>query len=182
MRNAASLRVLVVTALLLVAAIAQGSLISRLNWPGPGEPQFTALAVLAVALTAGARAGALAGFGVGLVLDLLPPATHATGQWAFVLCLLGYLIGLLAADVADLTLLGGALAAVGAALAPLLFTLFGQVLGDPRADVLGALERLPAVALSTLLLSVALLPVLRRRRRQRVTVEIPAVRVPLGIR
>lgn len=175
-------RTIVLALLLFVVALAQGSVIARMSWPGPGEPQLAALAVLTVALRAGARAGAIAGFGVGLLLDLLPPATHATGQWAFALCLLGYLIGLLASDVAGSTLLAGAFAAVGAALAPLTFTLLGQVLGDPHAGVLDALQRLPAVALSTLLLTLLFLPLLRRRRERPIAVEVLAARAPLVLR
>jgi rod shape-determining protein MreD len=74
-----ALRPAVLAAVLLLAALVQDSVVVRLSWPGPGEPQLPALAVLGVALTAGPRAGMVAGFGTGLVLDLLPPATHALG-------------------------------------------------------------------------------------------------------
>lgn len=173
-----------VSALLLLAALLQGSLVARLPWPGPGEPQLAALAVLAVALAAGARAGAIAGFGTGLALDLLPPATHATGQWAFVLCLLGYLVGLLAVDVADSVLLAVAVASVSAALAPLFFTLLGQLLGDPRAGVLTALVHLPGTALWTLVVAFLVLPPLRRRRARVDTMAVDPVAylAPVGVR
>ncbi|MBA3744152.1 rod shape-determining protein MreD [Sporichthya sp.] len=179
-----ALRVTGATGLLLLAAFAQGSIVARLPWFGPGEPQVAALAVLGVALTAGARAGAVAGFGTGLLLDLLPPADHATGQWAFVLCLLGYLIGMLAADVVDSRLLGAALAALGAALAPIAFTVLGLVLGDPRADLLGAGQRLPSVALWTLAAALFSLPALYRRRRVEspVVIEAVSLRVPTAVR
>jgi rod shape-determining protein MreD len=157
-----------VATLLLAAAVSQGVLVTRLPWPGPGEPQLPALAVLAVALSAGPRPGAVAGFATGLTVDLLPPATHAVGQWAFVLCLLGYLVGMVAQDAADSVLLAVALGAVGAALAPLLFTGLGVTLGDPRAHPLGALERLPSVALWTLVLAVFVLGPVRWRRADRV--------------
>jgi rod shape-determining protein MreD len=171
--------------LLLLAAVLQGSLVARLPWPGPGEPQLAALAVLAIAMSAGALTGAVAGFGTGLLLDLLPPAAHATGQWAFVLCVLGYAIGLLAQDAADAVLLAVPLASVGAALAPLGFTLFGLVLRDPRADLLTALEGLPATALWTLVVAAPLLAPPRWWRRRRAgapAVDPVAVRTPVGIR
>jgi rod shape-determining protein MreD len=179
-----ALRAAGVSALLLLAALTQGSLVARLPWPGPGEPQLAALAVLAVALAAGARAGAVCGFGAGLLLDLLPPATHAVGQWAFVLCLLGYVVGLLAADVVDSAVLAVAIAAVGAALAPLAFTGLGLVLGDPRADLVGALERLPSVALGTLALAALALPVhwWRRRGEAPVMVDPNFRRMPMAVR
>ncbi|GAA0634188.1 hypothetical protein GCM10009547_42750 [Sporichthya brevicatena] len=166
----------------LLVALTQVSLIARLEWPGAGQPQLAALAVLAVALRGGPRAGGVAGFGVGLVLDLLPPADHPVGQWAFVLCLLGAVVGFLAADVAESTLLSIAVGGVAAALAPLLFTLVGQLLGDPRAGVLHALATLPSVALSTLLLAVVVLPLSRRRRPAPIPAEMPLARVPLGVR
>lgn len=177
-------RAVALGALLLVIAVAQGAVLARLPWLGPGEPQVAALAVLTVALTAGARAGAVCGFGTGLLLDVLPPATHATGQWAFVLCLLGYLIGLLAADTVDSMLLPVALAAVGAALAPIAFTVLGLVLGDPRADLLAALQRLPSVALWTLVLPAFAVPVRwwRRRADPPLRVDAMAARVPLAVR
>lgn len=178
------LRVLGVTGLLLLVALAQGSVVARLTWFDPGEPQMAALAVLGVALMAGARAGAVAGFGTGLLLDVLPPADHATGQWAFVLCLLGYLVGLLAADAVDSKLLATALAAVGASLAPLVFTVLGLVLGDSRADLLGALERLPSVALWTGTAALLTLPLRYRRRRVEppVLIEATSSRVPMVVR
>ncbi|HUR74650.1 MAG TPA: rod shape-determining protein MreD [Sporichthya sp.] len=170
-------------ALLAPAALVQGSIVPRLPWPGPGEPQLAALAVLAVALVAGARAGAVCGFGTGLLLDLLPPATHALGQWAFVLCLLGYLVGRLAADVVDSALIVVAIATVGAALAPLVFHAVGLTLGDPRADPVGALERLPSVALWTLMLAVLALPVWRRHRAEPpILLEATTLRGPLAVR
>lgn len=178
-----TLRVSAVAALLVLTALVQGAVIARLPWPGSGEPQLAALAVIAVALAAGPRVGAVSGFGIGLLLDLLPPASHALGQWAFVLCLLGHLLGTLADDVAHSARLRIPVAAVAAALAPVAFTLLGRLLADPRADLLGAVQRLPAVALWTLLLAVPLL-VLRRRRRQgnAYVIEPVAPRVPLAVR
>lgn len=177
-------RAVAVAVLLLLAALAQGSVLARLPWPGPGEPQLAALAVLGVALTAGARTGAVAGFGTGLLLDLLPPATHATGQWAFVLCLLGYLAGTLGATIADSLLLPVVVAVLGAALAPVLFTLLGLGLGDPRADLLVAAQRLPAVALWTFVVALLALPVrlLRRRPEAPVRIEAALPRIALAVR
>jgi rod shape-determining protein MreD len=173
-----------VAALLLLAALVQGAVVARLPWPGSGEPQLAALAMTAVALVAGPRVGAVTGFSAGLLLDLLPPASHALGQWAFVLCLLGYLLGMLAGAVAHSARLMIPVAAVAAALAPLAFTLFGQLLADPRADLPGAAQRLPAAALWTLLLAVPLLAPLRRRRGHgnAYVIEPVAPRVPLAVR
>jgi rod shape-determining protein MreD len=125
----------------------------------------------------------VAGFGTGLLLDVLPPATHALGQWAFVFCLLGHLVGMLARAAADSVWLAVALGAVGSALAPLLFTLVGLALGDPRAHLLGALEHLPSVALWTLVVAVFVLgPAQRGRRDRAVPVDALPVLAPVGAR
>lgn len=164
------LRASAVATLLVLTALLQGAVVERLPWPGQGEPQLVALGVAAVALAAGPRVGAVTGFSTGLLLDLLPPASHALGQWAFVLCLLGYLLGTLADDVAHSARLMVPVAAVAAALAPFAFTLLGQLLADPRADLLGAVQRLPGVALWTLLLSGLILG------------PLAAPRIPLAVR
>lgn len=165
-----TLRAPAVAALLVLTALVQGAVVARLPWPGSGEPQLPALAVVAVALATGPRIGAMTGFATGLLLDLLPPASHAVGQWAFVLCLLGYLLGMLADDVRHSARLMIPVAAVAAALGPLAFTLLGQLLADPRADLLGAVARLPAVALWTLLLAVPL------------AVPLAGPRIPMAVR
>lgn len=151
-----------VAVLALLAALLQGSLVARLPWPGPGEPALAALVVVGVALAAGARAGAVCGFGSGVVLDLIPPADHALGQWAFVLCGLGYGAGLLARDARASRPLAVTIGALSAALAPLAFTVLGAVLGDPRADLGSATGRLPSVALGTLVLAAVVVPLVGR--------------------
>lgn len=160
-----ALRASAVAVLLVLTALLQGAVVARLPWPGSGEPQLAALGVVAVAMAAGPRVGAVTGFATGALLDVLPPASHALGQWAFVLCLLGYLLGRLAENVAHSPRLMIPVAAVAAALAPLAFTVLGQLLADPRADLLGAVARLPAVTVWTLLLAVPLLAVPHAARR-----------------
>lgn len=56
-------------------------------------PDLVLVVVLGVALAAGEYTGMLAGFGAGLAVDIMPPADHAIGTSAFVLCLLGYIAG-----------------------------------------------------------------------------------------
>jgi hypothetical protein len=83
---------------------------------------------------------------------------------------------MLAQGAADSAVLAVALGAVGAALAPLVFTVVGVVLGDPRANLLGAAEHLPSVALWTLVVAVfALGPVCRRAERAVSVDALPAL-------
>ena len=51
------------------------------------------LAVVGCALVRGAGAGAVIGFCAGLAVDVLPPSAHLVGQYALVLCLVGFMAG-----------------------------------------------------------------------------------------
>jgi len=56
-------------------------------------PSFPVLVVITLAIVEGPEAGAIAGFGAGLALDLLGSAP--VGVWALVLVVVGYVAGLL---------------------------------------------------------------------------------------
>lgn len=155
-------QVMAFAALALLAALVQGSVVARLPWPGAGAPHLAALAVVAIALAAGAYAGAVLGFGTGLLLDLVPPADHALGQWAFVLCLLGGLAGMLARDARASLPLGVLVGGVVAVLATPSFAALGEMLSDPRADLVGAGVHAPAAAMWTMLLAAVIVPAARR--------------------
>ena len=82
------------------------------------------------------QTGAVAGFCIGLVSDLAPPADHSAGRWALACAVAGYLAGVFISDNRDetdrLTRLG--LRTVSAFLAAAvgigLFTLTGAILGQ----------------------------------------------------
>lgn len=143
------------------AVLLQVTTVARIGWPGPADPDIVVLLVVGLALAAGPRAGALCGFGAGLLVDLAPPADHAAGQWALVLSLLGYGAGLLARDLRGRILGPVLLGGLAGLLAPLVFVVVGAVLGDPRADLLATLGRLPAAALWTLLFAPLVVPFVR---------------------
>ncbi|GAA0991452.1 MULTISPECIES: rod shape-determining protein MreD [Nocardiopsidaceae] len=89
MRSAATL------VMVAAAVLAQATIVNRLPFAwGPG-PDLVVAAVVAVALTTSPAAAAACGFGAGLAMDLLPPAEHAVGRYALVLCLAAYLVALL---------------------------------------------------------------------------------------
>lgn len=100
------------TVVLLVAIVLQLSVVARLNLPA-GRPDLVLTLIAVVALIEGPLFGAVLGFVVALVGDLL--STHVIGQTALVLCLVGYLVGQFA-DVAErsitvpLVAVGGAVA------------------------------------------------------------------------
>lgn len=81
---------------LLFAALAQVVLAPHMRVGGVA-PSFPLLVVITLALVNGADSGAVAGFVAGLVLDLL--GSGPIGAWAFVLTLVGYIAGLLEANI-----------------------------------------------------------------------------------
>jgi rod shape-determining protein MreD len=86
-------RILLSVPLIVVALVIQVSVLARLHLPG-AVPDLLLLTVLGLALIYGHVGGALIGFGAGLLADLAPPADHAAGRYALVLCVIGYLAGL----------------------------------------------------------------------------------------
>ncbi|MCW2547037.1 MAG: putative rod shape-determining protein MreD [Mycobacterium sp.] len=119
------------------AAIAMGVLLliavllQRILLPGlpHGPADLVTVLVACFALFAGPVTGCVAGFGAGLFADAL--SDHAFGRLAAVLCIVGYLCGLLA-DRRRLRLAWPAMAAACVATA-LLFALTGALVGDHRA-------------------------------------------------
>ncbi|MBP2706712.1 rod shape-determining protein MreD [Microbispora sp. RL4-1S] len=117
------LRNLTAGLLLLLALVLQVSLLNRLL--GSFAPDVVLLTVVALAATRGPAAGAVIGFCGGLAYDMLPPANHTLGQYALVMCALGYLAGR-AGERAPLVIV-----AVCAVIAPGLVEGIGALLGSP---------------------------------------------------
>ena len=120
--------------LLLVAALLQRILLPELP-DGPAD--LMTVLVACFAIFAGPVTGCVAGFGVGLFADAL--SDHAVGRLAAVLCILGYLCGLVA-DRRRLAL-AWPLMAVACVATPLLFALTGAFVGDHRASGTLLLDR-----------------------------------------
>lgn len=135
--------------LIVAAAVIQVSILTRLPLPG-GTADLVLLVLIGIALARGPQTGAVAGFGAGLVVDLMPPADHGVGQYAFVLCLAGYLLGMLGRRVVVDTTVGiMALTAITAAGVFLGFAAIGALTGDPRVTWAGVVRLLPSVVLYT---------------------------------
>ena len=75
---------------LALALLVQLTIVNGLALPGGGTPDLVLLCVVAIGMTGGSASGVVAGFGAGLALDLAPPASQLAGQYALVLCLIGY--------------------------------------------------------------------------------------------
>ncbi len=135
--------------LVVVAAVLQPTVVARLPLPGD-PPALVLLVVLAVALSEGPAAGAGTGFAAGALADLL--ADGALGRLALAATVAGYLVGLAAGDRS--ALLPFLAVAGGTALALVVYTAEGLLLGDPRVG----LAPLGRALISTVPWSVVLAP------------------------
>ncbi|MEU9609079.1 rod shape-determining protein MreD [Streptomyces sp. NPDC048057] len=147
-------RILLSTALVVVALVVQVSVLARLQLPG-AVPDLLLLTVLGLAFVYGHLAGAFIGFGAGLLADLAPPADHALGRYALVLCVIGYLAGLARPQDGKLRSATGPMAVVVAAAigSTLLYAGVGALVGDTAARHVGLGGLLFTAAVYDLLLA-----------------------------
>jgi rod shape-determining protein MreD len=152
-------RILLSVPLVVVALVIQVSVLARLHLPG-AVPDLLLLTVLGLAMVYGHVAGALIGFGAGLLADLAPPADHAAGRYALVLCVIGYLAGLAKPENGRLKSATGPMAVVVAAAigATLLYAGVGALVGDTAARHVGLGSLLFTASLYDLLLAPFVVP------------------------
>ncbi|CAM5352190.1 MULTISPECIES: rod shape-determining protein MreD [Streptomyces] len=152
-------RILLSSSLIVVALMIQVSVLARLHLPG-AVPDLLLLTVLGLALVYGHVGGALIGFGAGLLADLAPPADHAVGRYALVLCVIGYLAGLVKPESGQVRSATGPMAVVVAAAvgSTLLYAGVGALVGDTAARHVGLGGLLFSAALYDLLLAPFVVP------------------------
>lgn len=169
-------RILLSASLVIVALIVQVTVLARLQLPG-AVPDLLLLVVLGLALVYGHTAGALIGFFAGLLADIAPPADHAVGRYALVLCLIGYAAGLTKPDngqhrSATVPMLVVASAAISSTL---LYAGVGALVGDTAARQVGLAGLLVTATLYDLLLAPFTVPVImalaRRSEKDPLTAE-----------
>lgn len=160
-------RTLLSVTLVVVALVVQVTVLARLQLPG-AVPDLLLLVVVALALVYGHTGGALIGFGAGLLADLAPPADHAAGRYALVLCLIGYLAGLAKPDSGQLrTALGPMVVVVGAAVTTtLLYAGVGALVGDTAARHVGLTNLVVTSAIYDLLLAPFTVPLIMALARR----------------
>ncbi|MGH3310292.1 MAG: rod shape-determining protein MreD [Streptomyces sp.] len=154
-------RILLSTTLVIGALLVQVSVLARLQLPG-AVPDLLLLVVLGLAMVYGHTTGAVIGFAAGLVADLAPPAEHAVGRYALVLCVVGYIAGLTKPDTgqhrsATVPMLVVAIAAVSSTL---LYAGVGTLVGDAAAAQAALLPLLLTAALYDLLLAPFVVPLI----------------------
>ena len=148
-------RALLAAVLVVSAVLAQTTLIAPLHLPY-GWPDLVLVVVVAIALAGGATAGMAAGFGGGLLADLL--SDHPAGVLALLLCVVGFGCGLLPDGPrrripARLAVVAGAAVAAVLGYAGLL-----AILGSPRLDWRVIAAYLPGSAAYDVILALIVVP------------------------
>ena len=160
-------RILLSATLIVVALVVQVSVLARLQLPG-AVPDLVLLTVVALALAYGPVSGSLIGFSAGLLADLAPPADHAAGRYALVLCLIGYLVGLAKPENGRLSSATGPMAVVVVAAvgSTLLYAGVGALVGDTAARHVGLGFLLFTAAVYDLLLAPFTVPLIMALARR----------------
>ncbi|MFD4029304.1 rod shape-determining protein MreD [Streptomyces sp. NPDC058637] len=160
-------RTLLAVALVVVALVVQVSVLARLQLPG-ATPDLLLLVVLGLAFVYGPVSGALIGFGAGLLADLAPPADHAAGRYALVLCLIGYLAGLARPENGRLKSAFAPMSVVVAAAigSTLLYAGVGALVGDTAARHVGLGSLLFTAVVYDLLLAPFTVPLIMALARR----------------
>ncbi|WP_327409820.1 rod shape-determining protein MreD [Streptomyces sp. NBC_01281] len=160
-------RMLLSVTLVVVALVIQVSVLARLHLPG-AVPDLVLLTVIALAMVYGHVGGALIGFGAGLLSDVVPPADHAAGRYALVLCVIGYCVGLVKPENGRLKSATGPMAVVVVAAigSTLLYAGVGALVGDTAARHVGLTSLLFTAALYDLLLAPFVVPVVMALARR----------------
>ncbi|MEU5421656.1 rod shape-determining protein MreD [Streptomyces sp. NPDC001407] len=160
-------RILLSSALVVIALVVQVTVLARLHLPG-AVPDLMLLVVVGLTLVYGHTSGALIGFGAGLLADLAPPADHATGRYALVLCVIGYLVGLVKPESgrvrsATVPMLAVVAAAIGSTL---LYAGVGSLVGDTAARHVGLTGLVLTATLYDLLLAPFTVPLIMALARR----------------
>jgi rod shape-determining protein MreD len=158
-------RAVLIVVLVLLACVIDAVLFDPINLPG-SPPNLLLLIVAALALVLGPVGGAVTGFLAGLAADVLPPADHLIGRYALVLCLAGYVVGLLRDEARDSVMVALGAVAAAAGLATLLYGALGGLLSDGRVGAHTILSSLPFSIVYDVLLAPFVVPwVMKLARR-----------------
>jgi rod shape-determining protein MreD len=141
---------------LAVVLALQYALLSAVH-PPLAAPDLLLAVTAAVGFVRGARTALVAGFWLGLAADVTPPAAHAIGSQAFVLCLTGYLAGRAAGAVHGTVLRPILMIACLAALSPFLYAALDYAVGS--GEFHGLATAAAASALYTGILAPFVIPV-----------------------
>jgi rod shape-determining protein MreD len=159
-------RFLLPAVLVVVAMVVQVSVLARLHLPG-AVPDLLLLTVLGLAMSYGHVAGCLIGFCAGLLADLAPPADHAVGRYAMVLCVVGYVAGLSKPETGRVrTASGPMVVVIGAAVSTtVLYAGVGNLVGDTAGAHVGLGKLVLTATVYDLLLAPFVVPLVMAMAR-----------------
>lgn len=159
-------RFLLPAVLVVVAMVVQVSVLARLHLPG-AVPDLLLLTVLGLAMSYGHVAGCLIGFFAGLLADLAPPADHAVGRYAMVLCVVGYVAGLSKPETGRVrTATGPMVVVIGAAISTtVLYAGVGNLVGDTAGAHVGLGKLVLTATVYDLLLAPFVVPLVMATAR-----------------
>jgi rod shape-determining protein MreD len=149
-------RALLTVVLLAAVLLVQLTFVNRLPLPGAGAPDLVLIVVAALGLCNSPAVGAVTGFAAGLGLDIAPPGSYLIGEYALVLCLVGYLCGRLRGVLSRSALLTIAAAMAVAAAGEGLLAAVGLAVSDPQVTWPAVRQVLP----TSIIYDVALTPFL----------------------
>ena len=150
-------RTAVALVLVTVALALQVTVLSRLPLPG-ATPDLVLLVVVGLALSHGSAYGLVLGFGAGLASDLVPPADHEIGRWAFVLTVVGYLAGAARDDTRRSAFVPLAVVAGAGAGSILLYAGLGALMDDTSVTWAAVSRLLPTAVIYDVVLSAFAIP------------------------
>ncbi len=149
--------------MLAVAVVLQPTVVGLLHLP-LGGPALPTIVLACLAMQTGPTSGCLLGFTTGLAADLI--SDHVIGRLAMVLCLVGYLAGLLRMEAKRSIVVPLADVAVAGALAALLFAATGTLVGDSRAGGATLVQAVVASVVYAVVLTPFVFPGIRRGLRR----------------
>jgi rod shape-determining protein MreD len=158
-------RLLALTALLVVAVVLQVAVFSVFSYEGV-VPNLALLVVVAAALVRGPEFAAVLGFLAGLTVDLAPPSDHVAGRWALALVVVGYLAGRVRQDARTSALAAVVTVAACSFVGTSIFALSGMVLHDPSVPASAALRVVPIAVAYDVIVSPFVLPLLLKLFRR----------------
>ena len=145
------LRAALMVALVVTSVLLELVVLPWLHLPG-ATPDVVTVTVIALGMVGGPVRGALAGFGAGLLLDLVPPSVGLVGVTAVVLVAVGYAAGLLGQEGARAPLVQVGIVGLLSGAAVLGQALVGTVVGYDRV----AWDRVPLLVLTQVVYALVL--------------------------
>lgn len=148
----------VLQAIIIVGAILLQLLVAPNIAIAGATPNFLLIAVVVIAISSGPQQGSIAGFGLGLLFDLLE--SGPIGPWALVLTLIGFLAGSLQRNIfAESWRLPVTIVLIASFLAQVLYGIVLVLVGSDIGFWASFLHRMLPATLYNAVVSLVLMPI-----------------------